>query len=103
MKARSRRFNRRRQDRLHLAAADFLDVAHGLFFDRRQASANIAFGWLRSQQIHALALDEVRVIVEDTTEILADLFADAPGFDNIFAPGQFAGLAEYERGAAFQE
>src|SRR5439155_10726219 len=96
-------FDGRGKDRIDLAPANFLDVAHGLLFDGSQAATDVALGGLRAHQIHALALDEIGVVIENASKILSDLVADATRFDDVLAAGQFAGLAKQKRGATFQD
>src|SRR5262249_44646702 len=103
VKARAFRFHGGFQYRTDLAAADFLDVAHRLFFDGGQATTNISFGRLRAEQIDALALDKVGVVIEHVAEPGAHFGSHATGFDDVFAAGEFARFAEDQCGSALDE
>src|SRR3954467_15420145 len=103
MQSRTLRLDRRGEHGIHFGTADLLDVAHRFFFDGRESPANVAFGRLGSKEADALALDQVSVVINNAAEILAHLVVDAARFDDVLAARKFAGLAEDERGPAFEQ
>src|ERR1043166_239874 len=103
MKSRDLGFNGGCEHGFYLAAANFLNISHRFFFDGGQAAANISFGRLRAEQIDALALDEIGVVVKNAAKILLDGGTDTARFGDILAAGQFARFAKNQRCTALNQ
>src|SRR5690606_39597076 len=78
--------------------ADLLDVAQRFFFDGGQAAGDIALGRLRFGQVAGFpAVDDFLVAIEHEHEALAHRIVGTAFGHDVFAAGQFGGLAEHQR------